>query len=209
MARTVRSFSAVTAAAVLALATELSMPVSVSARFGDALVVVHAAASGDAQPPAVGQHTPYAVPFGPVFAAHDAPESQAAWLMRSGKLDPTAVQELRSHLDAIRDRGFSVERLGPSALRLVQVLQDVRTDATSDVLAPLMQALMSEIVQSGLGPGVGRHPVTTIAVPIFDGRGRQTQTLNAHPFRSMTAPEAAKVAKKLVGVARSVGPAPS
>jgi len=185
------------------LATELSMPVSVSTRFGDALMVVHAAAPPGVDAPEIGSHTPYALPFGSVVAAYDDAEARAAWLTRFGTPPPEALSELQVHLDRIRERGFSIERLGPSALRLVEVLQDVRADLSG--LDPLMQALVVEIAKTGLSPGPGRQPVSTIVAPLTGSDGRVTRTLNAHPFRSMTPARASEVAHRLIAAADAVG----
>lgn len=105
-------------------------------------------------------------------------------------------------LERVRDQGFSIEWLGPSALRLVQVLQDVHQDLSG--LGPLLQALVVEITRTGLAPGPGRQPVSTIVAPIVSRDGQVNRTLNAHPFHSMTPARAIEIAHRLMAAAPSV-----
>lgn len=179
------------------LAARLGVPAPLTRRGGGMLVVDASAGAGDRPAPAPGQRVPYTAPFGSVFAAHAGPEDVRDWLGAAAAAGD-AVRGLAARLEVVRERGYAIERHGPAALRIVDAVQALRDEAPGPPVDALVTGLLTEIILAEHGHGSGDpHQVSTIAVPVADGTGKVTRTLNVHPFRTMNAREAAAIAEQL------------
>ena len=157
----------------------------------------------------VGQLYPFAPPVGLMYVLWDADEALNRWLAKR----PTLPVNLdRAHLRRVvtecRRRGYLVESLTPSGLRLHSLMAGV---AAYD-LPPRVQELIGEMA-SNLGERVyldadlaprRRQPVNLIAAPTFDTEGRQELVLSLHVGESVTGAEVSRRASALVAAADAV-----
>jgi len=157
----------------------------------------------------VGQLYPFAPPVGLMYVLWDHDEALSSWLAKS----PTLPVKLdRAHLRRVvtecRRRGYLVESLTPSGLRLHSLMAGV---AAYD-LPPRVQELIGEMA-SNLGERVyleadlaprRKRPVNLIAAPTFDADGRQELVLSLHVGESVTGAEVARRASALVAAADAV-----
>jgi len=157
----------------------------------------------------VGQLYPFAPPVGLMYVLWDHDEALSRWLSKR----PTLPVKLdRAHLRRVvtecRRRGYLVESLTPSGLRLHSLMAGV---AAYD-LPPRVQELIGEMA-SNLGERVyldadlaprRKRPVNLIAAPTYDAEGRQELVLSLHVGESVTGAEVARRASALVSAADAV-----
>jgi len=187
------------AQAVLAsVVADLGTPASLTSRAGNRLVVDAAAAPHGAEGPVVGQSAPFVAPLGAVFAAYLPPVEQERWLATLAD----DHDRLSNRLAQVRRDGCSAERHGAAVLRLVALIEDLDDDLSSEGLVPLAAAVMREIAVAEDQAGDGSaQQVSTVSVPVFGAGDVVTHTLNAHPYRRMTADEVRAVADRLTTAA--------
>lgn len=198
LARTVTQHGQQVRSALAAVVADLGMPASLTSRVGTRLVVDEAVSPHGAQGPAVGQGAPFLAPLGAVFAAHLPPAEQEAWLSTLGE----HRDQLAARLGRVRRDGWMAERHGSAAMRLVALLEDLDADLAAETLVPLATAVMREIAVADEAAGAGAAEVSTVSVPVFGAGDVVTHTLNAHPYRRMTAQEVRRVAERLAAAAR-------
>ncbi|MCF2531081.1 IclR family transcriptional regulator [Yinghuangia soli] len=185
---------------VSALAGEFEMQATAALRSEGHLVIV-ARAGGDAGPTAgrVGQRIPLAPPFGGVFVAWDAPDVIADWLDRTER--PASHEALLDSLAAIRQRGYSVERLTLAMVRLSHALAELSDGPLAENLQPMVAALLAELVQAEYLPrdftGRGRHAVSVLSAPVFDAEGRTQMNLSLQPHRELSTLEIERTGERL------------
>lgn len=198
LARTVTERDHRTRSVLAAVVADLGVPASLTSRVGTRLVVDQAVSPHGAEGPVVGQSAPFVAPLGALFAAHLPEADQEVWL---STLDQHREQ-LLARLARLRRDGYMAERHGSAAMRLVGLLQDLDADLAAEVLVPLATAVMREIAVADEGAGVGASQVSTVSVPVFGAGDVVTHTVNAHPYRRMTAQEVRQVAERLVVATR-------
>jgi DNA-binding IclR family transcriptional regulator len=157
----------------------------------------------------VGQLYPFAPPVGLMYVLWDHDEALNKWLAKRPTL-PVKLDRarLRRVVTECRRRGYLVESLTPSGLRLHSLMAGV---AAYD-LPPRVQELIGEMasnlgervyLDADLGPR-RRRPVNLIAAPTFDAEGRQELVLSLHVGESVTGAEVARRASALVAAADAV-----
>lgn len=204
LARTVTDHGQQVRAALASVVADLGTPASLTSRVANRLVVDAAVSPHGVPGPEVGQSAPFLAPLGAVFAAHLPPTEQETWLATLGE----HREQLAARLARVKRDGWMAERHGSAAMRLVALLQDLDTDLAAETLVPLATAVMQEIAVADEAAGAGATQVSTVAVPVFGAGDVVTHTLNAHPYRRMTAAEVRDVAARLTAAARLLsGPA--
>ena len=120
----------------------LGLPVFLSERDGEFIQITEVA--GDIGWAAPGTRLPVTAPLCREYIAWADGREQTAWLSTA---PPPSRNRLASLLTVIRDRGYSVERLGPEATEVMATLRAVHlTDASQPVrrrLADLLVDLMT------------------------------------------------------------------
>jgi DNA-binding IclR family transcriptional regulator len=157
----------------------------------------------------VGQRYPFAPPVGLMYVLWDHDEAFNRWLSRRPTLPVTLDRtHLRRVVGECRRRGYLVESLTPSGLRLYSLMAGV---AAYD-LPPRVQELIGEMA-SNLGERVyldadlsprRRRPVNLIAAPTYNTEGRQELVLSLHVGESVTGAEVVRRASALVAAADAV-----
>ncbi|HEX2176602.1 MAG TPA: helix-turn-helix domain-containing protein [Nocardioidaceae bacterium] len=191
-----------------ALSERYGAACTASAVVGDQIMVLERA--GPAQGTArVGQHYPFAPPVGLMYVLWDRDEALERWLAKRPTL-PLHLDRphLRTVVQQCRRRGYLVESLTPTGLRLHTLMAGV---AAYD-LPPRVRDLIDEMA-SNLGERVlldadlsarRKHPVNLIAAPTYDADGRQELVLALHVGDSVTGAEINRRATALVAAADAV-----
>jgi DNA-binding IclR family transcriptional regulator len=157
----------------------------------------------------VGQVYPFAPPVGLMYVLWDHDEALSRWLAKRPTLPVRPDKaRLRRVVQECRRRGYLVEGLTPTGLRLHSLMAGV---AAYD-LPPRVQDLIGEMA-SNLGERVyleadlsprRKRPVNLIAAPTFDQDGRQELVLTLHVGESVTGAEVARRGSALVAAADAV-----
>lgn len=188
-------------AEAVALADELGMQATAAIRSeGHLVIVAHAGSGPDAGAVRIGRRIPLAPPFGGVFVAWAPERVIDDWASRTER--PAPRGPLLASLGAIRERGYSVERLTPAGVRLRHALAELSDDPLAEGLQPMVMALLAELRQAEYLPGdlagSGRHPVSALSAPVFDARGGTQMNLSVQPHREMTAREIDRTGRRLL-----------
>ncbi|NUU24969.1 MAG: helix-turn-helix domain-containing protein [Streptomycetaceae bacterium] len=189
-------------AEAVALADELGMQATAAIRSEDHLVIVaHAGSGPDAGAVRIGRRIPLAPPFGGVFVAWADEAVAAEWAARTEH--PARLRDsLIDSLAAIRERGYSVERLTPAGVRLRHALAELSDDPLAEGLQPMVMTLLAELRQAEYLPGdlatEGRYPVSALSAPVFGPDGATQMNLSVQPHREMTPREIDRTARRLL-----------
>jgi DNA-binding IclR family transcriptional regulator len=189
-------------AAAMELASELGYAASVTERLGDSLVVIgFEGGANRAMAAEPGDRIPFAAPFGPAFAAWEPDEERRAWIRRSDVTKSALAARLDELLAVTRARGFSVERMGQALAQAAQLVDTLRSDRVSRPVRDIVDELLLEITTLGFLPGRNSggqaHPVTSLAAPVFDPRGRVALNVAVHPFRALSAKRIDTIGRRL------------
>lgn len=190
------------------VAVEHGMTTVVVHRIDDALVVTDVAPPpGGVSPIAVGSKVPYLPPFGPGFAAWAGPEEQAAWLDHAERINPALADRLRRVLPAIRDRGYSLERLDAPSAAAFDVLARLQDDVFGDAVREVIGKVLTDLTQVDYLPAElrrGTHPVSSLAAPVFDAEGAVVLNLALQPFGELPAAALSSLGGALADAAAGV-----
>ncbi|WP_019928539.1 IclR family transcriptional regulator [Nocardia sp. BMG111209] len=183
------------------LAARLGCATSVVERSGDDLVITcFQSTDPELSETTTGESYPYSPPFGCAFAAWDTPQEQDAWVERGAAGNEELAQRLRQGLDITRARGFDVDRTTPALAQAIQLVGTLDTSRLPSQVRQLRDQL-AEFAALGFLPDPdtkATYEVFSIAVPIFDQRGRVRLNIGVHPLRRMTARQVTAMGKRLL-----------
>jgi DNA-binding IclR family transcriptional regulator len=157
---------------------------------------------------------PFAAPFGPAFAAFEDQSGRQAWIERGGVADEILTGRLTAVLDDVRARGYTIERNTPSLAHAAQLMDGLHADEASEPIRDMVGALLVEITQLSFAPegdsqGARGRPISSLAAPVFDDRGRVVCNLSLHPFLALPAKKVAELGRLLTATSASVTSAAS
>ncbi|MCM6773390.1 helix-turn-helix domain-containing protein [Nocardia sp. CDC159] len=171
------------------LTARLRVPVFLAERDADSILITEVLGTPSVPWIRPGRRLPLAPPVAREFIAW-APESdRAAWLATA---DPTHRDRLLTVLDAIRTRGYSVERLADDSAPMLEALASLRDSPVTDPLRHRLNALIADLITidylpTELGPD---NAVVTVAAPIFTTTPTTvTATIVACPDTHLSATE--------------------
>lgn len=177
-----------------------------SAVVGDEIVVLEGTGPGLVK---VGATYPFAPPVGLMYVLWDADHAFDAWLATPATVPLRQdEQRLRQVVRECRERGYLVESVSAAGRRLYSLLAGM---AGRELPAELRE-LVGELVTS-LGERVylgadlrprKEHPVSLLAAPTYDERGRQSMVLTMYVGRSVTGAEIDRRGTALVAAADRV-----
>ncbi|HTY28593.1 MAG TPA: helix-turn-helix domain-containing protein [Mycobacterium sp.] len=191
------------------LAAATGAQVYLAHRDGDTLVITDVAGeSGSAPAIARGTRTPLVAPFGRDYIAWSSPRAQQAWLEGIGH--PSAVLRARISLviNAIRGRGFVMERLTKEYLRVYSALQALSSDGEVDAITARLARAFADLSVIDVLPGAltrgATYNIATVSAPIFDADGVVTMSVTAAPFATFDAAAIIRVGEQVRRTAASI-----
>lgn len=187
-------------ATLRALFTGIAVPVFLAERDGDAIVVSDVLGTPSAAWIRVGRRLPLAPPVCREFVAWAPDAERTAWLDRA---DPAHRNRLASVLDAVRARGYSVERLVDDSTPMLEALSALRSSTVTDPLRHHLGAVIAELVTVDYLPDeVGAvNSVVTVAAPVFGPDGRVTASVVACPDARLSASELTALSGAIIAAA--------
>ena len=121
----------------------------------------------------VGQELPFRAPWGSIFVAWSDADEVAGWAARAG----APRDRYDDALEAVRERGYSVERQAAPADRLRAIVAALADTVTGDDREALAARLLDELggehdtLLNRIDPGA-RYTIASVAAPVFDAQGR-------------------------------------
>ena len=179
--------AAAAASALQELVDTTGIPAFLAQRDGEAVTVTDQLAPSTAAPTPV-RRMPLRPPLCREFIAWADPTVREAWLSAA----PAAQRpRLSAALDAIRDRGYSIERITDDHRAIIEALGELG-EMPND-LRSRMADLVSELSDIDYLPDelTGEVGAVSIGAPIFDADGAVVAALVARPDRTMPADELA------------------
>ncbi|WP_232535346.1 IclR family transcriptional regulator [Nocardia terpenica] len=150
------------------LARRHGFPVFLAERDGDAIAITEVVGTPSVPWIRQGRRLPLAPPVAREFIAWAPDSEQRAWLDRA---DPAHRDRLVTVLDAVRHRGYSVERLADDATPMLEALAALRNSPVTDPLRHRLGTMIADLITIDYLPHeLGPHnAVVTIAAPIHLG----------------------------------------
>ncbi len=150
-------------------AARQDIPVFLAERQDGAIVVTELVGTPSLPWIRPGRRLPLAPPVVREFVAWASDSERASWLAHA---DPAHRDRLVAVLDAVRARGYSVERLADDSVPMLEALAALRNSPVTDPLRNRLGAMIADLITIDYLPEeLGRaNAVVTVAAPIFQGR---------------------------------------
>ncbi|MFI5781607.1 IclR family transcriptional regulator [Nocardia sp. NPDC051570] len=148
------------------LAARLRVPVFLAERDNGAILITEVLGTPSVPWIRSGRRMPLAPPVAREFVAWATEPERRAWLDAA---DPAHRDRLIAVLDAVRTRGYSVERLADDSAPMLEALAALRNSPVTDPLRHRLNAMIADLITidylpTELGP---ENAVVTVAAPIF------------------------------------------
>ncbi|WP_405498194.1 helix-turn-helix domain-containing protein [Nocardia sp. NBC_00511] len=185
------------------LSTTHRVPVFLAERERDAIVITEVIGSPSVPWIRPARRMPFAPPVAREFVAWAPRSERDAWLAAA---DPAHRPRLAAVLDAIAERGYSVERLADESAPMLEALATLRHSPVTDPLRHRLSAMITELITIDYLPDeLGEHnAVVSIAAPIFAADGTVIASLVACPDTNLSATRLHDLATATITAAASV-----
>ncbi|MGC5248162.1 helix-turn-helix domain-containing protein [Gordonia sp. DT219] len=197
-----------------ALAGELGVDCFVARRVGDEIVIVdhrprpdHTGADGTA----AGSALPLRPPVCREFIAWEPAEVRAEWIAQA----PVALRtRLGLALDAVRERGASIERMTDDHVAVLTALNSLERTAVPQGVRSQVGELLGHLtaidyLPAELAAAAGeRVAVVTVGAPVLDASGSVVASVVSCPNRSIAVPELDRIVAATRAAAEQLGAAP-
>ncbi|WP_307817730.1 helix-turn-helix domain-containing protein [Nocardia acididurans] len=150
-----------------------------------------------------GRHIPLAPPVCREFVAWAPAADRAAWLAAA---DPAHRVRLEAVLEAIRTRGYSVERLADDSAPMLEALASLRHSPVTDPLRHRLNALITDLITIDYLPDelTDQNAVVSVAAPVFASDGTVIASIVACPDTNLTATQLVDLADATIAAAETV-----
>jgi DNA-binding IclR family transcriptional regulator len=185
------------------LATDHHVPVFLAEREQTSIVITEVIGSPSVPWIRSGRHLPLAPPVCREFIAW-APESErSAWLDIA---DPAHRDRLRAVLDAVRDRGYTVERLADDSGPMMEALAALRHSPVTDPLRHRLSAMIADLITIDYLPDelTEHNAVVSVSAPIFAPDGTVIASIVACPDTNLRAEQLRSLAAATIAAAERV-----
>ncbi|MBO0852948.1 MAG: helix-turn-helix domain-containing protein [Nocardia sp.] len=147
---------------------EQRIPIFLAERDSDAILITEIAGTPPVRWIRLGRRLPLAPPVAREFIAWAPEPERAAWLADA---DPAHRDRLTRVLDAVRERGYSVERLADDSGPVLEVLAALRHSPVTDPLRNRLGSMITDLITIDYLPDElgAENAVVTVAAPVFDG----------------------------------------
>ncbi|MEV5650146.1 helix-turn-helix domain-containing protein [Nocardia sp. NPDC052254] len=147
---------------------EQGFPVFLAERDGESIIVTETAGTPTVPWIRQGRRLPLAPPVAREFIAWAPAAERDRWLDHA---DPGHRDRLLSVLAAVRDRGYSVERLADESAPVLEALAALRHSPVTDPLRNRLATMITDLITIDYLPDElgAENAVVTVAAPIFAG----------------------------------------
>ncbi|WP_330182100.1 helix-turn-helix domain-containing protein [Nocardia sp. NBC_01503] len=194
------------AEAIQRLADAHRIPAFLAEREGDSIVITEVIGTPSVPWMRAGRHIPFVPPVCREFVAWAPAATREHWLAAA---EPIHRPRLELVLDAIRTRGYSVERLADDSAPMLEALTALRHSPVTDPLRHRLSAMITELITIDYLPDeLGEHnAVVSVAAPIFGADGEVVASIVACPDTQLPAARLVELAEATVAAASVVGAA--
>jgi DNA-binding IclR family transcriptional regulator len=154
----------------------------------------------------VGQELPFRAPWGSIFVAWAHADETTAWAARAG----SPGDRYEDALEAVRQRGYSVELQAAPADRLRAIVAALADTVAGDDREALAVRLLDELggehdtLLSRLEPE-RRYTIGSVGAPVFDNRGRVVLGLSLVGFPdALTGTAVVETARRLTAATAAI-----
>ncbi|MFJ4657889.1 IclR family transcriptional regulator [Nocardia sp. NPDC088792] len=188
------------------LATAHRVPVFLAEREADAIVITEVIGTPSVPWIRTARRMPFAPPVCREFIAWAPDFERSAWLEAA---DPAHRPRLTAVLDAIRDRGYSVERLADDSAPMLEALTALRHSPVTDPLRHRLSSMITELITIDYLPHElgGHNAVVSIAAPIFTHESTVTASIVTCPDTNLTTPALLELASATKQAAEAIASA--
>jgi len=169
--------------AAQALASDLQVPVLLSALVGEEIVALASIADASGRGPGmrVGERMPLVLPVGAPFLAWSSEAAIEAWIGTRATHGEETAAAWRQSLAATRKRGYQVTLRSPGSTALASLLAEMASRREiheyKDEVLSLMKSWDRQLLQPELQSPTQFHDVVLIAAPIFNESGESAYSL--------------------------------
>ncbi|OXR44075.1 HTH-type transcriptional regulator KipR [Nocardia cerradoensis] len=147
---------------------EQGFPVFLAERDDGSIIITEVAGTPSVPWIRQGRRLPLAPPVAREFIAWAPASERTTWI---GHADPAHRERLLAVLDAVRDRGYSVERLADESAPILEALAALRNSPVTDPLRNRLGSMITDLITIDYLPDElgAENAVVTVAAPIFAG----------------------------------------
>ncbi len=193
----VRPLAVAARACAIDLAKELGHAVTVVEQVADSIVII-AFEGGDSEIVASpGDRVPFGAPIGLGFASWAAEPERRRWIEWGAGDDADLVSRLDELITVTRQRGYTVERMNATYAQTAQLMVMLREDQLPVGVRRAINSTLADLTRIVLEADSFVDPVTAIAAPVFDHRGRVALNVAVHPGGSTSARQVDAIGRRL------------
>ncbi|MFI6869520.1 helix-turn-helix domain-containing protein [Nocardia sp. NPDC050406] len=187
------------------LAAQHGIPVFLAEREADAILITEVVGTPSIPWIRVGRRLSLSPPVCREFIAWAPEPARTAWIESA---DAAHRPRLTAVLDAIRTRGYAVERLADDSAPMLEALTALRHSPVTDPLRHRLNAMITDLITIDYLPNelTDHNAVVSVSAPIFTDT-RVTASLVACPDTNLTAAHLESLAADTISAATSVAPA--
>jgi DNA-binding IclR family transcriptional regulator len=136
-----------------------------------------------------GMRTPFVAPIGRDYVAWSSAQAQQDWLQAIGTPSPQLRQRMTAVLNAIRQRGFVIERLTRQYVRVYTALRALSADGEVDEITTRLARAYADltvidVLEDELSRGTA-HSIATVSAPIRNADGAVKMVVMAAVFNTL------------------------
>lgn len=185
------------------LAAHVQVPVFLAERAGDVITITEVVGTPPVDWIRPGRRLPLRPPVCREFVAWAEDAERRRWLDAA---DAATRPRLTAVLDAIRVRGYAVERLADESARMLDIIASLRDSPVTDPVRSRLGDVLTELITidylpDELGP---ENAVVTVAAPIRTTSGHTVASIVACPDNRLTATELDTLGKAVTDTADQV-----
>ncbi|NNH72208.1 helix-turn-helix domain-containing protein [Nocardia uniformis] len=184
------------------LAVQHGIPVFLAEREADTILITEVVGTPSVPWIRQGRRLSLAPPVCREFIAWAPEPDRDAWIAAA---DPTHRPRLTAVLDAIRTRGYAVERLADDSAPMLEALTALRHSPVTDPLRNRLNAMITDLITIDYLPDelTDHNAVVSVSAPLFTAT-RVTASLVACPDTNLTAAQLESLAADTIAAAAAV-----
>ncbi|MFC9999834.1 helix-turn-helix domain-containing protein [Nocardia sp. NPDC127526] len=178
------------------------IPVFLAERDADSILITEVLGTPSVPWIRIGRRLPLAPPVAREFIAWAPDSERRSWLDAA---DPAQRPRLESVLEAIRTRGYTVERLADDSAPMLEALTALRHSPVTDPLRHRLNALITDLITIDYLPDelTDHNAVVSVAAPLFTAN-RVTASIVACPDTNLTAAALETLAADTIAATHSI-----